>query len=122
MLSQVLPLAIVTRWNRLFRLGGRKGLAIQSLQRDGNVTLRLYGAATEEHITQLISNFVRVVTSNPRAVTIEVSNLRAVDARFLGLLLILWKLLKLQNAPLAMVGASRRLRTMFRLQGVGYLL
>ena len=65
---------------------------------------------------------VRAVTANPRAVTIDVSNVRTVDARFLGLLLILWKLLRVQDVPLKMTGASRRLRTMFRLQGVGYLL
>jgi N-acetylglucosaminyldiphosphoundecaprenol N-acetyl-beta-D-mannosaminyltransferase len=119
---QVLPLAIVTRWNQLFRWTERQGLAIETVQRDAAVILRLSGAATERHIKQAIAHFVGVVTSKPRAVTIDVSNLSTVDARFLGLLLILWKLLRAQNVSLQMTGASRRLRTLFRLQGVGYLL
>jgi N-acetylglucosaminyldiphosphoundecaprenol N-acetyl-beta-D-mannosaminyltransferase len=92
------------------------------VRRDGDLTLRLSGAATETHVKQAISSFVHVVTSNPRTVTIDVSKVRTVDARFLGLLLVLWKLLRVQDVPLQMTGASRRLRTLFRLQGVGYLL
>jgi N-acetylglucosaminyldiphosphoundecaprenol N-acetyl-beta-D-mannosaminyltransferase len=122
MVSHVLPLAIMTRWKRLFRRTEQQGLAIGVARRDGDVTLRLYGAATEKHITQAISHFVSLVRSEPRNVFIDVSNLRTVDARFLGLLLVLWKLLRVQNVPLTIIGASRRLRTMFRLQGVGYLL
>ena len=122
MVSHVLPLAIVTRWNRLRRSTEQQGLAIETVRRDADVFVRLSGTATEKHIKQAISTFVHVVSSRPRAVTIDVSNLSAVDARFLGLLLILWKLLRVQNVSLTMKGASRRLRTMFRLQGVGYLL
>ena len=120
MVLHVLPLAILTRLRSL--RSERRGLAIETERRDGDLTLRLSGAATETHVKQAISSFVHVVTSNPRTVTIDVSKVRTVDARFLGLLLVLWKLLRVQDVPLQMTGASRRLRTLFRLQGVGYLL
>jgi N-acetylglucosaminyldiphosphoundecaprenol N-acetyl-beta-D-mannosaminyltransferase len=122
MVLHVLPLAILTRWRWLRRRSERRGLAIDVTRRGGAVIVRLSGAATERHVKQAISNFFRVVTSNPRAVTIDVANVSVVDARFLGLLLILWKLLRVANVPFTMTGASRRLRTLFRLQGVGYLL
>jgi N-acetylglucosaminyldiphosphoundecaprenol N-acetyl-beta-D-mannosaminyltransferase len=122
MVSQVLPLAVLTQWEWLCWSGERQALATEVLWRGRDVTLRLSGAATEKHVKQAISSFVRVVSLNPSAVTIDVSKVTTIDARFLGLLLVLWKLLRVQNIPLTMHGATRRLRTLFRLQGVGYLL
>jgi N-acetylglucosaminyldiphosphoundecaprenol N-acetyl-beta-D-mannosaminyltransferase len=122
MVCQVLPLAILTRWNRIFSGSKQQCLTIQMVQGSGDLVVRLSGIATEKQINQAISTFVRVAVSAPRAVTIDVSNLKTVDARFLGLLLVLWKLLRVQNVSFSVTGASRRLQTMFRLQGVGYLL
>jgi len=53
---------------------------------------------------------------------IDFSETCAVDARFLGLLLMLRKQLKARNTVLRFTAISRRLERMFRLNGCGYLL
>ena len=57
-----------------------------------------------------------------KQIVIDFSETSAVDARFLGLLLMLRKQLKAQNAVPRFIGISRRLERMFRLNGFGYLL
>ncbi len=57
-----------------------------------------------------------------KPITVDLSQTNAIDARFLGLLLMLRKQLKVQGADLKFTGFSRSLEKTFRLNGVDYLL
>jgi N-acetylglucosaminyldiphosphoundecaprenol N-acetyl-beta-D-mannosaminyltransferase len=62
------------------------------------------------------------LTLGKERIIVDVSGVRAIDARFLGLLLMVRKHLKQHQARLEFVGASRATKRMFRLNGVGFLL
>ena len=55
-------------------------------------------------------------------ITIDLSDTSTVDARFLGLLLILRKQLKRQHGRLTFIGASRRVAKLFRYNELSFLL
>jgi hypothetical protein len=55
-------------------------------------------------------------------ITIDLSDTSTVDARFLGLLLILRKQLKRQHGRLTFIGASRRIAKLFRYNELSFLL
>ena len=121
LLTRVIPLAIATRWQRL--RWERKGqeLNITQTQDHESVTLRLSGVATARHIGRAISCFREAVTAG-KQVTVDFSDVRAVDARFLGLLLMFRKQLKGQGASLNFIGLSSSMQRIFRLNGLGFLL
>jgi ABC-type transporter Mla MlaB component len=66
--------------------------------------------------------YFRFALSHARPVIIDLSQLRFVDARFIGVLLMLRKVLKGQGAVLKFFGASKAVQRLFRLNGVQYLL
>ena len=121
MLTRVLPLAISARsLQRKYKRGGH-GLVIEQARGNDRITISLSGFATASHVDQASSDFRDAVTTN-KQVVIDFSNARAVDARFLGLLLMLRKQLRARGAGLTLTGISRRLERIFRLNGLGYLL
>jgi N-acetylglucosaminyldiphosphoundecaprenol N-acetyl-beta-D-mannosaminyltransferase len=122
LVTHVLPLAILRWRDRLHLKRAPQSLKIGVSQIDGDVALRLSGTATKPHIEKAISCFAGAVASRSRAVIVDMSGLCAVDARFLGLLFMLRKQLKGQGRDLILTGASRRLKTVFRLNGAGFLL
>ena len=65
---------------------------------------------------------LREAVATEKQIVIDFSETCAVDARFLGLLLMLRKQLTARNSVLRFMGISRRLERMFRLNGLGYLL
>jgi len=70
----------------------------------------------------LTSSFAAAVASRPQTVTLDLARLSAVDAGFLGLLLMLRKQLQAQGARRELTGASKRLERMFRFHGIEFLL
>jgi N-acetylglucosaminyldiphosphoundecaprenol N-acetyl-beta-D-mannosaminyltransferase len=117
----VLPLAIWARW-RSFQWNPRgHDLVIKQIQDDDSVTVALFGAATARHIHKAISCFRGALVTGKK-ITVDLSDTRLVDARFLGLLLMLRKRLKEQQLGLELAGVSSRLEKWFRLNGVGFLL
>jgi N-acetylglucosaminyldiphosphoundecaprenol N-acetyl-beta-D-mannosaminyltransferase len=121
MVSRVLPLTIRAR--SLRRTCERNGhdLVIEQTHRGDCVTLSLSGFAIASHVEKAISCFQDVVTTK-KWIVIDFSETRAVDARFLGLLLMVRKQLKARGADLKLLGLSRRLERTFRLNGLEYLL
>jgi N-acetylglucosaminyldiphosphoundecaprenol N-acetyl-beta-D-mannosaminyltransferase len=117
----VLPLALWTRWQRLRWHPARHNLFIQQVQDDESVTLALFGAATARHVHKAISCFRDALVAGKK-ITVDLSHTRLVDARFLGLLLMLRKRLKEQQLGLELAGVSSRLERWFHLNGVGFLL
>jgi N-acetylglucosaminyldiphosphoundecaprenol N-acetyl-beta-D-mannosaminyltransferase len=121
MLTRVFPLAIEAR--SLRRKCERSGhdLVIAQDQDCDSVTLSLSGFAVTSHMEKAISCFREAVTTK-KQIVIDFSQTRAVDARFLGLLLMVRKQLMVQSTGLKLVGISRRMERTFRLNGLGYLL
>ena len=121
LLTTVLPLAVEAKWQRLKHARNPGDLGIKQINTGEFVTLRLYGSATAQHVDQAVSIF-REAVKVKKAIVIDLSETRAIDARFFGLLLMLRKQLKGQGARLTFSGASSRLTRMFRRSGVNFLL
>ena len=120
MVTRVVPLACLSRWHRL-REGTPSDLAIKSMQKGGGSTIALCGSATAPNAGKAIAAF-REALETDRPICINLSNTWPIDARFLGLLLMLRKLAKRRNLSVSLVGASFRLRKLFRLNGAEFLL
>ena len=118
--TRVLPLAFWTWWLRLRY--ERRGEDLIVTQADGHefVTLSLSGPANARHVDQAIPAFKEAIETKKR-ITLDFSNTRTIDARFLGLLLMLKKTLKNTGATLVFVGLSPGLERIFRLNGLDFM-
>jgi N-acetylglucosaminyldiphosphoundecaprenol N-acetyl-beta-D-mannosaminyltransferase len=121
LLTRVLPLAIQTRWQRLRYRRSGCDLVIKEAQSHESVTLRFYGTATAAHVDQAAAHF-RDAGKTDKAIVVDLSEARAIDARFLGLLLMVHKQLKERAVDLRIVGVRSRLARAFRLNGAAFLL
>lgn len=129
-LTRVLPLAALA-WRQ--RARARQGLTIApslaiapgpataQAARCDFVTVRLGGSATAENVGGAIA-VLREAAAAQKALTLDLSAVRDIDARFLGLLLMLRKTLTGRGTALALTGLSPRLARVFRLSGAGDLL
>jgi N-acetylglucosaminyldiphosphoundecaprenol N-acetyl-beta-D-mannosaminyltransferase len=121
LLTQVLPLAI---WARLqlmsWNLKGNK-LLVDRFESYDSIVLGLEGSATASNI-KVATMIFRDALQAKKPIVIDFTATRAVDARFLGLLFMLHKMLKEQGASLTFTGVSSRLERILRLHGVGFML
>src|SRR5262249_6735720 len=97
-------------------------LLIRTAHDHDSVTVSLGGDATDRNIGKAIACFREILTGTKGLVVIDLSNSRAIDARFFGLLLMLRNRLKGQGAKLAFVGLAPATKRMFRLNELGFLL
>ena len=121
LLTRIVPLAIWTWWLRLRDRRHEKDLVINQTYDDEFVTVSLSGLATAPYIDKVIHAF-RGATASKKRIMIDFSNTRIVDARFLGLLLMLRKKLKINGVSLILIGLSPGLERIFHLNGLQYLL
>ena len=121
MLTNVIPLAVKERILR--RRSEREGrrLVIEQLHGISSINLRLSGFATRNYVGEAIGHLREVMMANKKIV-IDLANALGIDARFLGLLLMVRKNLKGRGLSLEIVGVSTEMARTFRLHGVGYLL
>jgi N-acetylglucosaminyldiphosphoundecaprenol N-acetyl-beta-D-mannosaminyltransferase len=119
-ISRVLPLAIAAHWQRRWPRKPQE-LRIDEADDDAAVTLSLSGDATVGHVPEAIFYFRRALAGQKQLI-IDMSSARRIDARFLGLLLMLRKQLNSRNTELKFIGISRRLARLFRLHGAEFLL
>jgi N-acetylglucosaminyldiphosphoundecaprenol N-acetyl-beta-D-mannosaminyltransferase len=124
--TRVLPLAISERWQRLWADRTRHDFVIVHVENDPTVneptvTLRVFGDATFSQVPQAMVYF-RGAIARQKSIVVDLSRTRGVDARFLGLFLMLRKQLKSSGSGLRFVGVSRPLERQFALNGLGYLL
>jgi N-acetylglucosaminyldiphosphoundecaprenol N-acetyl-beta-D-mannosaminyltransferase len=120
LVTRVLPLVIATRWHRLN--WQRQGDLVLKLAHDQEaVTVSLCGAAVERHVAKVVSYLREALTGRERAITINLSETRVIDARFFGLLLMLRKQLKRRGTSLQFIGISRPMARMFRLNELEFL-
>ncbi len=121
LLTQVLPLVIEVLWRRLRDGGNGPDLAIKVSENHESVTFRFYGSATAAHVELAVSHF-RGAAKAGKAIVIDLSETHAIDARFLGLLLMLHKQVTERGADLKILGVRSRLARAFRLNGANFLL
>lgn len=122
LLTRVLPLLIETQLHRFRSKHQARDLLIEMTQNYQSTVIRLRGVATEKHIGNAITCFQDALARKQNVMIIDLSETRLIDARFLGLLLMLRKQLKAQEAKLIFTGVSRAIERMFRLNELGYLL
>jgi N-acetylglucosaminyldiphosphoundecaprenol N-acetyl-beta-D-mannosaminyltransferase len=121
LVTRILPLAIWTRWLKLKYGRRERDLVITQYHGDESVTVSLAGFATARYMDQIIAAFRDAIAVKKR-IMIDFADTRAIDARFLGLLLMIRKKLKDDGTSLILIGLSRELRRIVRLNGLEFLL
>jgi N-acetylglucosaminyldiphosphoundecaprenol N-acetyl-beta-D-mannosaminyltransferase len=119
LLTRILPLVILTRWEA-FRAGRQQNVMVTRSEDDKTVTLTIKGAATARTIDVPLAH-ARYAADSGKDVVINFSETRHVDARFLGLLLMLDKKLNAEKRRLTFTGISAGVGRIFRLNGFGHL-
>ena len=117
--TRLLPLLVLTRW-QLKDGSSEECLVLKEISDDESI-VRLIGLATARNVEKIIPVF-RDAIARKKRVVIDFSKTRTIDVRFIGLLLMLRKELKGTGESLKLVGISRRLERIFRLNGTGFLL
>lgn len=121
LLTQVLPVAVVAHVARMTSARVGNDLAIKEAESHETFMITLLGDASARHVEKAVLSFRRALTSK-KHVSIDLSSTRIIDARFLGLLLMLRKQLKVNGVNLRFTGGSPRLKRLFRLNGADFLL
>ena len=122
LVTNVLPLKILGAWSLARSHGTNKDLIIGETESADTITVNLSGGATASQAHKAISVLLKALRRPGKNVIINLSDVCHVDARFLGLLLMLRKCLKEEDRSLQLTGAGPRLARLFRLNGVGFLL
>jgi N-acetylglucosaminyldiphosphoundecaprenol N-acetyl-beta-D-mannosaminyltransferase len=117
--TNVLPLWALNRFDRS-RGKHARALTIE-VARDANTIVKLTGAATDANVTRTIEAFEEALSSSGDMV-LDFAKVDAIDARFLGLILMARKLLHAQGRALRIVKVSRSVRHRFQLHGAQFLL
>jgi N-acetylglucosaminyldiphosphoundecaprenol N-acetyl-beta-D-mannosaminyltransferase len=117
----VLPL-IIRSWRlKLNRQSREPDFSMTQAHDDEHVTVFFAGSAVARHVERAIPVLREAVVAG-KQLKIDFSTLQEVDARFLGLLLMLRKTLKARGMVLTLTGLSPELERVFRLNGLGYLI
>jgi N-acetylglucosaminyldiphosphoundecaprenol N-acetyl-beta-D-mannosaminyltransferase len=117
--SHVLPFVFWTWWLRLRYEHRGEGLTIAQAYGHESVTLSLSGPANAWNVYKAIPVFREAIATKKR-ITLDFSNTRTIDARFLGLLLMLNKRLKSTGEAPVFVGLSPGLKGIFRLNRLDF--
>jgi N-acetylglucosaminyldiphosphoundecaprenol N-acetyl-beta-D-mannosaminyltransferase len=121
MLIYALPLAIRLRIQRLrYDRDEKAPLLVKSVENADSVILSFDGMATASHVGEAVP-FFREAVASKKNVIVDFAATRAIDARFLGLLLMLRKLLNGNGVSLAFTGVSPQLKRIVRLNGAAFL-
>ena len=121
LMTHVLPLKIITRWLLLNSKRTSEEFFISKTESAQTITVKIWGAATTANTSKAIS-FLSNALGSQKDLAINLSDTCLVDARFLGLLLMVRKCLKEEGKNLNLQGASPVLAKLFRLSGAGFLL
>jgi N-acetylglucosaminyldiphosphoundecaprenol N-acetyl-beta-D-mannosaminyltransferase len=119
--TRVVPFIILDSWQRL--RWGRKDqeLLVMRSENDNSVILSLSGAAVARHVSNAVSYFQQALDAE-KPIIVDFSGTELIDARFIGLLLMLRKQLKKRQLPLMLKGVPLRIERLLRLNGFGFLL
>jgi N-acetylglucosaminyldiphosphoundecaprenol N-acetyl-beta-D-mannosaminyltransferase len=114
----VLPLAIRS-WSPKLHRG--QEFSVRQAHDDECVTVSFSGNAAAQYVERVIPIFWEAITAR-KQLKIDFSTSEGIDARFLGLLLMLRKTLKARGMDFLLTGLSPGLVRIFRLNGLNYLL
>lgn len=120
LVSRILPLAVEACWARAKRR--QNSLQITNTADQQTVTFRLSGAASAINVGKAIACFRGGLTTSRAVVTVDFSESTFIDARFIGLLMMLRKQLKRQGTRLVLTGVPPTVERLFRLHEAGFLL
>jgi N-acetylglucosaminyldiphosphoundecaprenol N-acetyl-beta-D-mannosaminyltransferase len=118
LITRVWPLAIAAQ---LRRRREAQDLRLLLTRHHDAVTINLSGDATVANVEKAVACF-RGALETARSLEIDVSRVRAIDARFIGLLLMLAKQARAQDIKLEFAPAPPRIRRAFRWHGASFLL
>jgi N-acetylglucosaminyldiphosphoundecaprenol N-acetyl-beta-D-mannosaminyltransferase len=118
--THVLPVAFWTWWLRLKYERRGEDLIITQDHDHESVTVSLSGPANARHVDRAIHAF-RTALATKKRITLDFSGTRTIDARFLGLLLMVKKQLKNTGAAPIFVGLSPELKRIFRLNNLDFM-
>lgn len=121
LLAQVLPLVLLSRWYRLTNGHWDQAPIITRAENHKSVILSINGNVTAQNLGNVVSCF-QDVAEMTKDVAINFAETRLIDARFLGLLLMLRKRLKEKDLRLDLTGVSGQMARLFRLNGFDFLL
>lgn len=121
LVTRVLPLAVITRWQRFVQPYEIDDLLIKKDHDGRSILIHLCGFALERNIAKASSCFEEALRDK-QDIVVDLSNTRLIDARFLGLLLMLRKELKSRGANLVFTGVSSHIGRIFRLSELEFLL
>jgi N-acetylglucosaminyldiphosphoundecaprenol N-acetyl-beta-D-mannosaminyltransferase len=121
LLTRVLPLAIITRWQRFAVRPQRQDLLIKKSQNDRSIMISLCGVASADQIPMAISCFQEALAAK-QDIILDLSGTHLIDSRFLGLLLMLRKELKSRGAKLIFTHVPQTIERIFRLSELEFLL
>ncbi len=121
LVTRILPLVALTRWQKFRMRNKADGLQIKKQCHDGAIAIGLSGAATESYVPKAMVCFQEAVNDG-KDIVVDLSGTCSIDARFLGLLLMLRKELKSRGTKLRFTGVPRAIERIFRLNELGYLL
>jgi N-acetylglucosaminyldiphosphoundecaprenol N-acetyl-beta-D-mannosaminyltransferase len=121
MVANVLPLAVSAIWQCLRREAPVKLTVFPGEKGPRSKKIFLAGDATAEQVESAVPVFREAIADGDE-ITIDVSRLRALDARFLGFFLMIRKQTLKHGGRLRFSGVSPRFKRIFRLNGFGFLL
>jgi N-acetylglucosaminyldiphosphoundecaprenol N-acetyl-beta-D-mannosaminyltransferase len=116
----VLPLAIRS-WCLKLNRRPREHFSVTQAHDDEHVTVSFSGSAMARHVERVIP-VLREAIAKGKQLKIDFSASQEIDARFLGLLLMVRKTLKGRGMVLTLTGLSPGLERVFRLNGLNYLI
>ena len=117
--ANILPLAI---YQLRIKIGANsKGVDVTEVHRETYLQIIIAGHATKSNVDKIIPSFRKAIAMR-RHTIIDLSNTSAIDARVLGLILVLRKALKSSVGDPVLFGLSPELRRIFRLNGMEFLL
>lgn len=120
-LTRVIPLVAAAQWHAI--AGGPQPLSVQIEEAADlkSVTLNVNGDATAVYVETAIPTFRKALGAG-RDVVINCAGMQFVDARFIGLLLMLDKQLKRKHRRVTFMKVPRRIERILRLSGFEFLL
>lgn len=116
--TRLLPLMADAGWSRI---GTGKQFKAAWRERADRVAVRLSGSAVARHIDQAVQTF-RAALAHNKAIEVDLAEIRSLDARFFGLLLMVRKQLRNRGHELRFVGASQATTRAFHRNGFECLL
>ncbi len=115
------PLLCLQIIDRLRGRGASAGFKITDQASDREVVVHLSGPANSGNVALAAEHF-QVIADRHKNVTINLATTRCLDTRFLGLLLMLNKLLMERHLKLRLVDVPDSIKRRLRLNGFGFLL